>query len=237
MATVIKSNKRLSFIQQPDVQWFESRRDQYFLFFIFSFPHHIPCQFQKMYKYVKFDQNIWCGSRVMSIFAKRPWPAKLMFAKLRHHFAYQWLDNVKMNKYAKFDHNIPSSSRVMSWLKRCPANPRASKCQGLDNVDIHFYAKFDQNTPCCSRVMSIFTNWPQRQTNSHSDYSSDSRIMHDCSADQGSCMTHSDYSADPIIVQTQESCNIVQTQGSCNFNLTSKPRVMQYSAAPRVVQF
>ena len=29
-------------------------------------------QFQKMYKYAKFDQNIWCSSRIMSIFTKIP---------------------------------------------------------------------------------------------------------------------------------------------------------------------
>ena len=32
----------------------------------------------KMYKYAKFDQNIWCGSRATSIFTKKPWPAKMM---------------------------------------------------------------------------------------------------------------------------------------------------------------
>ena len=28
----------------------------------------LSCQFRKMYKCAKFDQNIWCGSSVMSIF-------------------------------------------------------------------------------------------------------------------------------------------------------------------------
>ena len=29
----------------------------------------------------KFDQNIWCGSRLMRIFTKRPRPAKMMLGK------------------------------------------------------------------------------------------------------------------------------------------------------------
>ena len=39
-------------------------------------PMHRPC-FTGDTKniYAKFDQNIWCGSRVMSIFTKRPRPA------------------------------------------------------------------------------------------------------------------------------------------------------------------
>ena len=65
----------------------------------------------KMYKYAKFDKNIPCGSRVMSVFTNRPRPAGRM---PRPRFAYKWLDNVKMYKYAKFDQNIQCGSRVIS---------------------------------------------------------------------------------------------------------------------------
>ena len=52
-------------------------------------------------------KNIPFGLRLMSIYTKRPRLAKMMLANPRHHFAYQWLDNIKINKYAKFDPNIP----------------------------------------------------------------------------------------------------------------------------------
>ena len=38
----------------------------------------------------------------------------------RHHFAYQWLDNVKINKYAKFDPTLPCGSRVLSIYTNWP---------------------------------------------------------------------------------------------------------------------
>ena len=57
--------------------------------FLFFFLCHFPCQFQKLYKYAKFDQTIFGGrSRVMSFFTKRPRPVKMML------IAYQSLDNV-----------------------------------------------------------------------------------------------------------------------------------------------
>ena len=68
----------------------------------------------KMYNYTKFDQNIPCGSRVMSIFTQRSRPAKMMLNEASSSFAYQCLDNVKMYKYAKFNLNIPCRSRAMS---------------------------------------------------------------------------------------------------------------------------
>ena len=40
---------------------------------------------------------------------------------------------------------------------------------------MHMYAKCDKNIPCGSRVMKIFTNW--LQTDSHSYYSADPRVM------------------------------------------------------------
>ena len=49
-----------------------------------------------MHKYAKFDQNIPCASKVMSIFAKNS--SSGLEAKPRHQLAYQWLENVKINK-------------------------------------------------------------------------------------------------------------------------------------------
>ena len=82
-------------IQQPDAHLFKSRLDQYFFLYIVF----LSCQFQKMYKYAKFDQNIWCGSRVMSFFTKRPQLAKMMLSRASSPFVYQWLGNVKINKF------------------------------------------------------------------------------------------------------------------------------------------
>ena len=67
----------------------------------------------KMYTYAKFDQNIPCGLRVMSIFFKDLNLPKLCLANPCHRFAYAWLDNIKINKYAQFDPNIPLGSRIM----------------------------------------------------------------------------------------------------------------------------
>ena len=49
--------------------------------FVFFFFVIFPANFKKKYKYAKIDQNIWCGSIVMSIFTKRPKPAKMMLHK------------------------------------------------------------------------------------------------------------------------------------------------------------
>ena len=49
----------------------------------------------KKNKYTKFEPNIPCGSRVMSIFTKRAQPAKMMLGEAWSLFSYQWLDNVK----------------------------------------------------------------------------------------------------------------------------------------------
>ena len=35
----------------------------------------------KMYKYKKFDHNMPCGSRIMSIFTKRPRPAEMVLGE------------------------------------------------------------------------------------------------------------------------------------------------------------
>ena len=56
----------------PDAQWLESRCD------FFSFLCHFRCRFKKMYKYAKFDQNIWCSSGVVSIFTDIPQLANMM---------------------------------------------------------------------------------------------------------------------------------------------------------------
>ena len=66
----------------------------------------------KMYKYAKFYQNIPCGSRVISVFTKRAQLVKMMLAKPRHCFAWQWLNNVKVHKYTTFEENISWGSRV-----------------------------------------------------------------------------------------------------------------------------
>ena len=50
-------------------------------------------------------------------------------AKPHHHFAYQWLENVKIDKYAKFDPNIPCSSRVMSILTNWQQPTQTLVCQ------------------------------------------------------------------------------------------------------------
>ena len=64
-------------------------------------------------KCAKFDQNIPCCSRVMSVFTYHYRPNGCS-AKPRPHFAYQLLQNVKMYKYAELDPTIPRDSRVMS---------------------------------------------------------------------------------------------------------------------------
>ena len=46
----------------------------------------------------------------MSIFPKRPWPAKVMLGKSL--CISEWLDNNKINKYAKFDSNIDEDQEL-----------------------------------------------------------------------------------------------------------------------------
>ena len=83
-------SKRLSFIiQQPDAQWYESRRDKYFILYIF-FSLSFLVLISKMYKYVKSDQSSIHG---VSIFIKRPGPAKMMLD-----IALSPLDSVKINR-------------------------------------------------------------------------------------------------------------------------------------------
>ena len=50
----------------PLFAWFNAGMTILFLY-IFH------CKFQKLYKHAKFDQNIWCGLRVMSIFTNYYW--------------------------------------------------------------------------------------------------------------------------------------------------------------------
>ena len=152
----------------------------------------------KMYKNAKFDHNIWCCARVISILLKYLDWQKWCSSKPCHHFAYQWLDNVKINKYPKFDTHIPCDSRVMSSFTNLPqlaemmlSKPSSIKkgCytyQWLDNIGMHFMQDFDQNITCGSRVMSIsLTDRGRTDGQSH--------IV--------------------IIVQTQGSCN------NCNYDV------------------
>ena len=104
-------------------------------------------------KNTKLNQNILCGSRVMSIFTKRPQTAQMMFGEATSQVVYQRLDNHKINKYTKFDQNIPCGSNVKCIFCNCLrlVGPMLSKtlaikkgCNGyqwLDNVDIHMYAQ------------------------------------------------------------------------------------------------
>ena len=73
-------------------------------------------------KYAKFDQNIPCGLRFMSIYTNWPLPAWLMLGKTfsvkRNCYACQCLDNVDMYTFAKFDQIIPSGYKVRSNQQR-----------------------------------------------------------------------------------------------------------------------
>ena len=80
----------------------------------------------KMHTYAKSDQNIPCGSKIMSIFTNLPRPAGLKLSKaptiktmLRMTVVRRGLGNVDMHTYATFDQNIPCGSRVMSILTNC----------------------------------------------------------------------------------------------------------------------
>ena len=139
----------------------------------------------KMYKYAKLDQNIPCGSRVISIWPRLGW---LMLGKASSPFCilYQWLDSVEIDKYPKFGpNNIPRGSELWAFsltdhteldlLSKASSLKSCCAFQWLENVDMHMYAQFDHNIPCVSRVMGIFTNWPS--TDSNSDYSAHFRVM------------------------------------------------------------
>ena len=60
----------------------------------------------KMYNYAKFEPNMSCGSKIMSILTDR------IDAQQSRVHACQGLDNVDMHNFAKFDQNIPRGSRV-----------------------------------------------------------------------------------------------------------------------------
>ena len=62
----------------------------------------------------KCVQNVWCSSRIKSVFTKRPRPAKMMLGKALSPFCIPVTGHVKIGKYAKFDPNIPYGSGVMS---------------------------------------------------------------------------------------------------------------------------
>ena len=125
-----------------------------------------------MYRYATLYQNIWCGSRIMSMFAKRPRPAKKMLVKASSSFCIPMTGQNYKNKYAKIDSNVPYGSSVtcMSILTNLPQlaemllcklssmTKGCYTCQWLNNVGMHFYANFGQNRPCGSILMSIFTN-------------------------------------------------------------------------------
>ena len=71
-----------------------------------------------MLKYIntKFEPNILCSTRVMSIFTERARPAKMMLCEASSFFAYQWLGNIRIHTYSKFEPIIPRESRIMSIL-------------------------------------------------------------------------------------------------------------------------
>ena len=85
----------------------------------------------KINKYVKFDPNIPCGSKVINTLTDWPRPAGLMLSKVsstkKGGFAGQWLDSVGMHTYAKFDQNIPCGSRVMNIFTNCKRTDRLTQ--------------------------------------------------------------------------------------------------------------
>ena len=112
----------------------------FFLYIIFSsLSFSLPIS--KIYKYATFYQTIRCGSRIMNIFTKFLDRPKFCSAKPRHHFAYQWLDNVEMNKYAKFYPNIPCGYEPAEMMlsKPSPIKKGCCTCQWLDNVNMHLF--------------------------------------------------------------------------------------------------
>ena len=60
-----------------------------------------------MNTYAKYDPNIPCGSRVMSIFTNWSQLTEMMLSKTlsikNGHHTCQWLDNVDMHLYANFN--------------------------------------------------------------------------------------------------------------------------------------
>ena len=52
-----------------------------------------------MYKYAKIDQNIPCGSRVISIFTKGPRPSEMILCKASSPLCIPVAGYVKINMY------------------------------------------------------------------------------------------------------------------------------------------
>ena len=65
----------------------------------------------KINKYAQFDQNMPCGSRVVS---RREMMLSKPLSIKKGCYTGKRLDTVDMHLYAKFDQNIPCCSRVMS---------------------------------------------------------------------------------------------------------------------------
>ena len=122
-----------------------------------------------MLKCISIQNLIKIYQRVQELRAfflkKIPQPAEMMLTKSRHHFAYQWPDNLKMYKSVNIDQNMPCSERVVNLFPKRPLLAKVKLCeaispfsyQWLDNVKTKLYAKFDPNIPCGLRVMSSFT--------------------------------------------------------------------------------
>ena len=74
------------------------------------FANHWLIDNVKINNYAKFDLNIPCGSRVISIFIYSAQPARLMLSKAssikKGCNARQWLDNVDMHSKKKYKYTI-----------------------------------------------------------------------------------------------------------------------------------
>ena len=100
----------------------------------------------------KIEPNIPHHPRVMRIFTKRPWSAKMMLGENCHRFAYQWLDNVKYiskqnlnQKYHAVQELWAFSPKEPDWPKWCSMKPRYRFAyRWPDNVKIHIHTKFEQ---------------------------------------------------------------------------------------------
>ena len=89
----------------------------------------------------------------MNIFTKRPGPAKMMLDKPFHHYAYQWLDNIKINKackiWSKYPIKFKSYELFINWpqqgwlmLSQASSNKKGDfACQCLRNVDMNYKCK------------------------------------------------------------------------------------------------
>ena len=123
--------------------------------------------FSITFTYTKFEPNIACGSRFMSIFTKRARPAELMILGEASppFFIAVRLDNVKVHQYAKFDPNATCGSRVTGiYTKRARLAKMmlGEACHrlhtsGWTKIKIHKYTKFEPNIPCGLISRSIFT--------------------------------------------------------------------------------